>query len=127
MFKAFARWILKKEIKALKEEAKTPEVYVDCDDSDRITFWKDILRWSDAKEARAWAFKEINSLLNELVVVGPNDSHKFWSIQGALEQMHRFIVLPKIINEKLNSIEAEFKTKKEDGTEEPESISTQFS
>lgn len=123
MFKWLARKILKKEIAELKRRAwpKT-ELYIDHDDADEISFWQDVYKWAQNENAQRWAFKEINSLLNELVKVTAAESHKFWGVQGAIEQMSRFMNLSDHIEQKLAQVRADNKSKQKKETE-PDSIS----
>ncbi len=123
---------LRKKIEFLREEKSRvmhkemvlqgKAVFEDVFDSDQISIWKDMLKWADDKQARIFGFDEINSLLNKMAAIDDKVT-EFYRIQGALEQMDRFLRLPQVIETKLEYAIGEANSENEPDDEPSESMS----
>lgn len=112
---------LEAELKAYRTESK---VYEDLHDPDRITFWRNMLKWAGDVNARKFAFEQVNKVLVRMIGVKPENMQDFYILQGCLAQLNAFLRLPSIIEQELKAAQDKFK--KEDEEEEV-SISDQHS
>jgi hypothetical protein len=99
------------------------KLYIDCDTPDKVGYWKELSKWANSEMSRKWAFERLNMLMNRLVAVGPQNSHDFYVIQGAMAEVQNFIDMPNIVDARLREAAIAAGLVKE---KEEESISEEF-